>query len=71
MPSNHILINTRKAYIVADSQMDDLLYWLDENGHVVNTGIKQEPDEIIVSGVTSNILSESYGIILKLTSLLL
>ena len=38
MPSNHILINNSLEYIVADSQMDDFLHWLNENGHVVNTG---------------------------------
>ena len=39
--------------------MDELLHWLYENGHVANTGIKKEPDEITTAGVTPSILIES------------
>ena len=46
MPSNHILINGAMEYSVSDSKMDDFLLWLKENGRVVDTGIKTEPDEI-------------------------
>ena len=52
MPSNFIIINNNMEYIVVDSKMDDLLQWLDTNGHPINTGIKTEPDEIHIE-VTS------------------
>jgi len=58
MPSNHILINNSIEYIVVDSRMDDFLHCLNENGHMVNTGIKAEPDEICVEAA-SNIQIES------------
>ena len=52
MPSNNILINNVMEYSVPDSKMDDFILWLQENGHIVDTGIKTEPDEI-ASGVIS------------------
>jgi hypothetical protein len=58
MPSNHVLINNSKEYIVIDSRMDMLLRWLNENGREVDTGIRAESDEIICE-VTSNIPIES------------
>lgn len=45
MPSNHVLINNNIEYIVVDSQMDELLWWLDANGHPINTDIKIKSDE--------------------------
>lgn len=33
MPSNHILVNNSKEYIIPDSKMGDLLRWLDRNGN--------------------------------------
>lgn len=50
MPSNHILINNSKEYIVVDSKMDDFFLWLKENGSMIDTGMRAEPDEI-ASGV--------------------
>ena len=47
MPSNHILINNRLECSVPDRKMDELIGWLDVNGHTVNTGLKKEPDEVI------------------------
>ena len=46
MPSNHVLINNSMEFIVADSKMDGFLEYLEQNGHVVDTGIKKEPDII-------------------------
>ena len=40
MPSNNILINNFIEYSVPDSKMDDFILWLQENGHIVDTGIK-------------------------------
>lgn len=57
MPSNHVLINSTMEHIVSDSKMDDLLRWLQENGHVVETGIKKEPDEPVIVFSSSQIQS--------------
>ena len=45
MPSNHILINNSKEYIVVDSKMEAFLDYLSKNGGEVDTGIKKELDE--------------------------
>ncbi len=47
MPSNHILINNGLEYSVADCKMDELIRWLSENGHTVDTGLKKVSDEVI------------------------
>ncbi len=36
MPSNHILINNAMEYFVVDSQMGELIDWLDKNAHPSN-----------------------------------
>lgn len=48
MPSNHVLINNSIEYIVVDSKMDEFLRWLEHNGSLVETGLKQEPDELAI-----------------------
>lgn len=58
MPSNNILINNVIEYSVPDSKMDDFILWLQEYGHIVDTGVKTEPDEI-TSGVISYIHAEA------------
>ena len=45
MPSNHVLINNAMEYSVPDSKMGNFLRWLQKYGHVVDTGIKKEPDK--------------------------
>ncbi len=52
MPSNNILINNVMEYSVPDSKMDDFILWLQGNGHIADTGVRAEPDEI-ASGVIS------------------
>ena len=46
MPSNHILINNSIEYIVVDSKMGAFLQWLEQNGNLVDTGIKKESDMV-------------------------
>ena len=48
MPSNHVLINNAMEYSVPDSKTDDFLRWLQKNGCVVETGIKEVPDEPVM-----------------------
>lgn len=53
MPSNHVLINNSKEFIVVDSKMDTFLKWLEENGRTVETGIKKELDAMVLSNSQS------------------
>ena len=47
MPSNHILINNALEYSMSDRKMDEFIGWLNENAHIVDTGIKKESDEVV------------------------
>lgn len=49
MPSNHVLINNSREFIVVDSKMDTFLKWLEENGSTVETGSKKELDAMALS----------------------
>ena len=55
MPSNHILINNSMEYSVPDSKIDNLLQWLEDNAHTVDTGLRKEPEEIIDEAISPRI----------------
>lgn len=46
MPSNRICINNAIQYSVSDNNMDELIQWLQEKGHIV-----ENDDAALASGV--------------------